>query len=61
METPTICPRCGRVRQERDRYCPQCGYDFWGAAAGREQEPKINGDPGLMGRIRRWLRGRGPH
>jgi ribosomal protein L37E len=55
METPTICPRCGRRQEERDRRCPQCGYDFWGAAAGREQTLKNNGEPGVTGRVRRWL------
>jgi hypothetical protein len=40
---PAMRPTPGK----RDRRCPQCGYDFWMAAAAGE--PKINGEPGMMG------------
>jgi hypothetical protein len=58
MDTPRQCPRCGLIRRELDRHCEQCGYDFWGAAVRRPEEeapPPVDG--GIVGRIRRWLRG----
>lgn len=62
MQAAMICPQSGRRRVEFDRRCEHCGYDFWDAAAGREQEPvKVDGDTGLFARFRRWLRGREPH
>jgi hypothetical protein len=32
------CPSCGAAKQGAMRFCAGCAYDFWGAAAGREEE-----------------------
>ncbi len=38
------CPRCGAARGA-GRYCSSCAFDFWGAAAGREQAPPTQPQP----------------
>lgn len=33
------CPACGAERQEAVRFCPECGLDYWRAAAGESGHP----------------------
>jgi hypothetical protein len=33
------CPSCGATKQAAIRFCTGCAYDFWGAAAGRADQP----------------------
>lgn len=43
--TPTNCPKCGALREQRHQFCPSCGFDYrtlGGDVAKATPEPKGN-------------------